>query len=201
MANRPGYITAGGRSRRFGSDKARILVQGQPLLLRVANTVAQVCQPVIVVADREGKYDDLGWPTIADVMPGMGPLAGLHAAMHHHRAHHGPGWLLLCACDHVVVQPHWLTHLWQQVMPRQQHQQTRDDIQAVVYRGEHWQTLLALYHTDLLDRIEAQLQSGERSLRLLLEQTAACQLPLPDDWPDIVQINTRDELKQYLDQT
>lgn len=44
------WILAGGRSRRFGSDKAGFLVDGEPLLERTARVCGELGLPVVVVA-------------------------------------------------------------------------------------------------------------------------------------------------------
>jgi molybdopterin-guanine dinucleotide biosynthesis protein A len=76
MAMRPciGLILAGGRSRRMGEDKARLpLADGDLLSWQVARLAA--CCDRIVVSGDYPEHD-----TVPDVLPGLGPLAGLHAA-------------------------------------------------------------------------------------------------------------------------
>ncbi|MEZ6193187.1 MAG: NTP transferase domain-containing protein [Phycisphaerales bacterium] len=62
-----------------------------------------------MVADKEDKYADLGLRTIADHNPGLGPLAGLQAALNDLRE--GQRWLLLCPCDAIVIKPDWVRQL------------------------------------------------------------------------------------------
>jgi molybdenum cofactor guanylyltransferase len=74
-----GAILAGGQSRRFGSDKAKALVAGKPLLDHVADALRPQCAE-LVVAGRD-------WPgiiSIADLPEsGLGPLGGLAGALDH----------------------------------------------------------------------------------------------------------------------
>lgn len=46
-----GVVLAGGRSRRFGMDKARVVVGGEPLVVKTANLLAAVLGEVVVVGD------------------------------------------------------------------------------------------------------------------------------------------------------
>lgn len=46
-----GVVLAGGRSRRFGVDKARVEVGGEPLVVRTANLLAAVLGEVVIVGD------------------------------------------------------------------------------------------------------------------------------------------------------
>lgn len=72
-----GVVLAGGQSTRFGSDKALAMLGGRPLLTSAVDTLAQWCD-VVVVAGRHTAPA----PTISDwPRPGMGPLAGLAAAL------------------------------------------------------------------------------------------------------------------------
>ena len=74
-----GAVIAGGASRRFGSDKALAPIDGRPMLAHVADALRpQVA--ALVVCGRD-------WPdecTLPDLREGgLGPLAGLEAALAH----------------------------------------------------------------------------------------------------------------------
>ena len=72
-------ITAGGQSRRFGSDKGAALLRGTPLLWHAAHALAQAEEKVLIAP--AGRYALEGWQTVADTRPGEGPLAGLETAL------------------------------------------------------------------------------------------------------------------------
>jgi molybdenum cofactor guanylyltransferase len=74
---RLGAILAGGRARRFGSDKAQALFQGARLIDRVAAALAAQCAAVVVCGRAEAGFACLpDWPEA-----GLGPLGGLAAAL------------------------------------------------------------------------------------------------------------------------
>lgn len=76
-----GAILAGGQSRRFGSDKAQALFEGEPLIERVHAALSAQTSKVIVVGRPYPGYD-----AIPDQPEGgHGPLAGLNAALVHAR--------------------------------------------------------------------------------------------------------------------
>ncbi|MDO7841883.1 molybdenum cofactor guanylyltransferase [Sphingomonas immobilis] len=74
-----GAVIAGGRSRRFGSDKALVMIAGRPMIDHVIAALRPQVDGVIVCGR--------AWPgltAIADERPGrLGPLAGLEAALRH----------------------------------------------------------------------------------------------------------------------
>lgn len=92
-----GLVLAGGRSRRFGSDKAALRVDGDSLLKRTVELLAVEAECVYVSA-RPDQADDLlraTYSMICDDDPGLGPAGGLLAA---HRRHAEVAWLV-AACD------------------------------------------------------------------------------------------------------
>jgi molybdenum cofactor guanylyltransferase len=73
-----GAVLAGGRSSRFGSDKAMAELGGQTLLARAVDALSGFCEHVVVVGRETAPAPTLpDWPR-----PGMGPLAGIAAALH-----------------------------------------------------------------------------------------------------------------------
>lgn len=99
MKNISGYVLAGGGSTRFGEDKARVIFDGRPMLSRTAELVSGVTGSVRVVAP-PGRYEDLGWPVIADRWPGEGPLGGILTALYTTlEKDAGCEWNVILSCD------------------------------------------------------------------------------------------------------
>ncbi len=90
-----GILLTGGRSRRLGTDKARLVADpatGETLAARSALRLRAVCNgPLLEVGDGVS-----GLPSVRERPPGAGPLAALAAAGVELRArgHHGPALLL-----------------------------------------------------------------------------------------------------------
>ena len=92
-----GLVLAGGRSRRFGQDKAALSIDGQPLLDRTAALLAPHVRQ-LRVSVRPAQADDAlraAHTLIIDDIEDGGPAAGLLAA---HREAPDAAWLVL-ACD------------------------------------------------------------------------------------------------------
>ena len=112
-------ILSGGRSRRMGRDKSFMLLDGEPLIRRVANTLAEVFDEVFAVSNRRKGYEELGLRVVKDVLPGNDSLGGLHAAVSQ-----VPGsYVFVAACDMPLLQPSLLRHMagradgWDVVLP------------------------------------------------------------------------------------
>ena len=90
-----GAVLAGGRSSRFGSDKAlALLADGRTLLEHAAAAIAPHVEAVVIC----GRTAE-GMTGLADrPAPDMGPLGGLNAALHHAVAQ-GYDAVLTTGCD------------------------------------------------------------------------------------------------------
>lgn len=74
-----GVVLAGGRSSRFGSDKALAEYEGHTLLARAVDSLAGCCEFVVVVGRETAPAPCIpDWPH-----PDMGPLGGIAAGLHH----------------------------------------------------------------------------------------------------------------------
>ena len=83
--NTPVVILSGGLSRRFGSNKALARLDGERLIDRLMDRLAnQTSGPIVVNAPDEDAY---GLPAIEfiedEVGDKLGPLAGIHAAINY----------------------------------------------------------------------------------------------------------------------
>jgi molybdopterin-guanine dinucleotide biosynthesis protein A len=89
-----GALIAGGRSSRFGSDKALACWRGKPLIDHAADALRPHVEALVVCGRAHG-----GLTMLADrPAPDMGPLGGLNAALHHARAN-GFDAVLTVGCD------------------------------------------------------------------------------------------------------
>lgn len=172
------YILAGGRSTRFGSDKARAMLHGEPLLVRLAGSLGRAGLPVLAVGQRDGQYRDLGIETIGDIEPGLGPVGGLRTALEHRR----DGWCLVCSCDLTQWRDEWLSAL-------QSGASADDKAFAAAFKSERWEPFPGLYHTGLL---EAHRDWRGGSMQSVLDGCNAVAIPPPPG--GIRQANRRSDL-------
>lgn len=180
------YVLAGGQARRFGSDKALAMIDGVPMLQAVTNRLSADGQPITLVTGENKRYESLGLRVITDQPAGIGPIGGLHAALSDRFDQSGEGWLMLAACDLVQPQHDWVEPLTDQVASTTAH--------AIAYRGDQWEPLFALYHTDLLPTIQQLIEQRTFAMHRLLEHVEAHAVELPFTQRSIPQANTPAEL-------
>jgi molybdopterin-guanine dinucleotide biosynthesis protein A len=75
------YVLAGGRSRRMGTNKLSLVIDGVSLLERTTSRCAASFEQVKLVAPEVGNLAELGYPVILDSPRALGPMAGIIAAL------------------------------------------------------------------------------------------------------------------------
>ena len=153
-----GVILAGGQSSRFGSNKALALWHGKPLIQHVTDALSSVFNDIVLSTNSPADYGFLKIPMIRDLYHDMGPLAGIHAALHHT----GKPWIFVAGCDMPAVTPDLITCLCGYA---------KDEFEAVLpWLAAGPEPLCGLYHKTALARIEMQLKIGEVKLKELAEK-------------------------------
>lgn len=81
-ADLAGLVLAGGTSSRFGRDKLVEPVRGAPLVSRAVAALTTACDGPVLAASGDGVgRPELGLPQVADLVPGLGPLAAIAAGL------------------------------------------------------------------------------------------------------------------------
>ncbi len=160
-----GAILAGGAGRRFGGDKAGLVVEGVPVLTRLLGLLSELCAEVVVAI---GAMRSLPFPVeaefVEDVFPGRGPLAGIHAAL---RATTGETCLVV-ACDMPFLSRALLVRLLREAEPGM----------AVAFRiAGYIEPFPGLYPRALLPRLEEALATGALGVQDFLRRVPARFLP------------------------
>lgn len=143
-----GVVLAGGRSSRFGRDKALLELDGETLLARAVRTLSAVAGEVLVLGPEHRAGQVPGARVIPDERPGDGPLPALATAL---RAMRGKR-MIAVATDMPLVNPVLLQHLLDRSVGY--------DV-TVPRVGSRTQQLHAVYARSCLPAIESQLQAGD----------------------------------------
>jgi molybdopterin-guanine dinucleotide biosynthesis protein A len=141
------------------------------------------------VADVEGKYEDLGFRTIADRRPGMGPLGGLQRALEDLEDQQEEEWLLLASCDLLGLRSAWINLLLSY---------RNESDTSIAFRGkQQWEPLPGLYRAWIHQQVQTQLDRGILPLWRLLEESASIPVPLPEGWDQVIHVNRKQDLIGY----
>lgn len=185
FVDRAGWVLAGGRSSRMGVDKALLDLDGEPLVVRVAREAAKVCGSVSLVGN-PGLYGGFGLPVIPDRFSGLGPLAGIEAAL----AATGADWNLMLACDMPALETPILESLFL----------AGGDVALPAYPDGTVEPLCAVYHRRCHPAIRSALEAGIRritdALATLGPGFAIRYVPVTRSEP-FANLNTPEDLRRY----
>ncbi len=141
-------VLAGGSSSRLGQDKAFLLVDGQLLIERIIQTLSQLSDEVIIVANDVDRYEQFDALVVSDVYPGKGALGGIYSGLRAATRSRG----LVVACDMPFLNLSLLRYM--------QGLASRYDV-VIPRRGQLTEALHAFYSCNCLPFIEAQLLAGD----------------------------------------
>lgn len=166
-----GAILAGGRSSRFGSDKAEAMLHGR----RLIDWAWDCLRPnvdTIILCGRPGGIADRPHPD-------LGPLGGINAALHHARAH-GFDAVISMPCDVPLLPPETIEQL-----ARASTQHFIADLPVI-----------GRWHPDYADLLDTHLQGGDRSVRRWASRIGSVPIDLATD---IDNVNSPDDLARMAD--
>lgn len=175
-----GFVLVGGHSSRMGRDKARLLLDSHFLVEDVAEKVTKVAGNVSLLGDPV-RYADLPFECIPDLHPGLGPLAGIEAALAAAKADLN----LIVACDMPGLICEWLDQLLAVA------EQSSELCFAAQDSSGRVHPLCAVYRRDCLVVVEEAIAARRLRLLDLLNTLNATTVKLPaplhnvntpDDW-------------------
>ncbi|MEZ4607099.1 MAG: molybdenum cofactor guanylyltransferase [Deinococcales bacterium] len=156
-------ILAGGKSSRFGSDKALYPFRGKPLIAWVLESLAEV-DDCFIVGPTAYHLPLANYPDL-EKYNYLGPLGGLYRALK--EAKHD--WLALVACDMPLLSKEYWALL---------DTACEEGVQVVMGgSGGGLEPLASLYHRSLLPLIESQLKAQKYSLLNLYEKANSKVIP------------------------
>ncbi|MET0910653.1 MAG: NTP transferase domain-containing protein [Ilumatobacteraceae bacterium] len=176
-----GAVLCGGASRRMGTDKAFVEVDGIAMAERVATALeAAGCVPVVFVGGDSALLARFGRPVHEDRWPGEGPAGGVLTA-------------LLELDDDVVVAACDLALLSERSVLRLVHEAARAPAADVVVAStDRLQPGLALWRRAARPQVDAQWTAGTRALHRLVE--ALTSVTVRVDPAELRNVNTTADL-------
>ena len=155
-------ILAGGRATRFGGqDKSALLVDGRTILDRQLAEFSALTTDILIVggADAARRLQPSATRRlVTDLVPGCGPLGGLHAALTAARGEH----VAVIACDMPYVTADFVAYLFSLAGHA-------DIVVPMTERGYH--PLCAVYARGCLTAVTARLAERRLKMTALLADT------------------------------
>lgn len=180
-----GIVLAGGKSSRFGSNKALARVGSSSFVEHLYQLMNEVFEKTYVVLhEASSQFSKMN--TLLDIYPDGGPLNGIYSAL---MATEAPA-IFVCACDLPMIRKQDIEHLLNQWQP---------DSSAVVYRrNKRWEPLCGIYPRKLIRVLPKFLDAGYFRLQDFLNQVGALGVEYPgqDSVDSLLNINTPEDYQK-----
>ena len=152
-------ILAGGRARRLGGRPKALLPLGKHRIIdRQINALRPVVDEIVIIANESEIYAKCGIPVCNDILPGHGPLSGLHTAL----VVSNSMQVLVLGGDMPFVTTGFLKCLLHQ---------GRNVELGIPRSAEGYQPLCASYQRVCVEVVEQQINSGTRQMTELIRHT------------------------------
>ncbi len=177
-------LLCGGKSSRFGSNKALADIDGAPLIQAVAEQLKSLKLPLWLLSHTPEPYPFLQLPYLLDATPGAGPLAALSSAFEQTSYE----YFLLVACDMPKLDLQLLQELILQ----------KKKAPALVPKDSQGpQFLSALYSRSLLNPLTQFVRQGGRSFKKFFELYPDS-VAFIETGTKLYNVNTKQEFEEYL---
>ena len=176
-----GAVLAGGRSSRFGSNKALFAPDGETLINKAVDLLHPLVKEVVVSASHAnaGAYAFLGLDIVEDQHSDCGPLGGLEALLDRCSTR----WLLILTCDMPCVDSDMLRTMIDHVKQSGGSFENRNLPQAIAWRRSDGSVspFPLLIEKDALSVLRSRMNSGRRSMKGLLGALNTYYMIVPSD--------------------
>lgn len=185
-----GAVLAGGQSRRMGTNKALLKIDGTTIIKRVTGTLSSIFDEVIIIANDPLPYSFLELKTYPDIHIGAGSLGGLLTAIVESRS----DYTFVTACDMPFLDTYCIKRLLS--IPR-------DRYDALIpFIGGRAHPMHGLYSKRCAVAIEAMIKDGNLRINSLLEHIPVKRLTEADFTglpiaTSVENINSEEDLKRH----
>ena len=144
-----GAVLAGGKSLRFGKNKAFQQLRGKRFIDLAIESLRPFCNPVMAVVSAIEPYMDTGVMLAQDIILHQGPLGGIYTALLFSPAE----WIFVRATDMPFLVPELASMIID----------AREGFDAVVPKmNEYYDPLLAMYNRRCIPAIARQLREPDK---------------------------------------
>jgi len=152
-----GVVLTGGKSERFGTDKAFVELDGKFLYQRQAELLSEFCDKLFISCNNSQESMLNGYDLIIDELEAQGPLQGLVQVFQQHESD-----CMVLACDLPQIQSTDLDQV--------RRQSEGYDLTIALSKSGREQPLCSIWKTKAMKAAITYYQSGGRKMMTLLNQ-------------------------------
>lgn len=149
-------ILAGGQSKRMGTDKALLEIDGKTLLERAINLCKSFSSELLISSNHLA-HTTFGFPVIEDKIKNCGPMGGIYSCL----KHSSNDWNFVMSVDTPFIQKGFIEFLKEETL--------NFEVVVPVHESKK-EPLIAFYHKNALPQIRTRIETGNYKLHFLLQQ-------------------------------
>ena len=187
MESISGYVLAGGKSSRFGSNKALALLAGKPMIEYSLDLLRQYSQ-YIYISGVKDEYKFLNIAMIEDLVNEKGPISGIYSCLKKATTQYN----LILSCDMPFVSKQMIEYLLAHSKTNEATYFTNDQKDIYPFPG--------VYTKQCLPIIEQMLNMNNYRMKNLLDRVCskACEIDRADQYR-LTNINREEDLNDSLE--
>ena len=192
-----GVVLAGGKSQRFGEDKCQVKLGDKLLIDYILSEIIDEFKEVLLISNNKIKYNNSNKISLVeDIKKGLGPLGGILTAMKWIKQNNKSyKWISTFPSDTPFFKKQILNNFLEEIKD---------------YEGELFfinsndtrHNIFGLWSIDLLDRLEKDLDNGERKVEMWSNKIGVKSINMKFESTDpFFNINTKEDLikaEKYL---
>ena len=193
-----GVILAGGKSQRFGEDKCQVKLGDKLLIDYILSEIIDEFKEVLLISNNKIKYNNSNKISLVeDLKRGLGPLGGILTAMkwikENNRSYK---WISTFPSDTPFFKKKILNNFLEEIK----------DYEGKLFfinSNDTRHNIFGLWSIDLLDRLEKDLDNGERKVEMWANKIGVKSINMKFENKDpFFNINTKEDLikaEEYLE--
>lgn len=175
-------ILAGGQSKRMGTDKGLLKLNGKPFIKHICEALQPIVGSDIIISSSNKEYDGLGYTRVEDIIENKGPVGGLYSALKSSKTKLN----LVLSVDVPLVSSELLEWVIEN------HDETFMVTQTAV--GDKTSPLVAVYDRSMRIVCGEHMAGNQLKLQKMVEDVKHQTIVIPEEWGNQVQnINTQEE--------
>ena len=167
IKNTNGYILAGGKSSRMGSDKGLLIFNGKPIVQMIIEQLELAVNKTIIVSNN-ADYEKFGLEVIPDLIQGKGPAAGIHAALSHTDSEQ----IFIVSCDMPYINTKAIQYMIEQP--------THSEIKLPLHHGKI-EPLFGVYSKNCLPLWQQLIEQGKIKLQEMVTHFSLLKINVGDN--------------------
>jgi molybdopterin-guanine dinucleotide biosynthesis protein A len=196
------FILAGGKSKRFGSNKAFAKIESDTFLERIIKTIYESSSsPILSVRERKGEWESFSLPFVEDIVKDKGICGGIYSCMINYEL----DYYFFLPVDNPFVSVKYISFMHNLAL-KYRDKLTKGEIYALipVYK-EKWYPTMGIYTRWLLPFLEEEIQKDKPRIKKILILYEKKILLLTNNWKNLgisdknfSNINTPSEYNKLL---